>query len=109
MFSEESGFRIYIGNFQHAGKLPNLEKEGIKYVLNMSGGDYSISQEVYGNTCIVKIIYADDMEAYDLSQHFTEVCEFIEQARVAKTGVLVHCMAGVSRSVTATVAYLMRW
>lgn len=32
---------------------------------------------------------------------------FLEEARSSDKGVLVHCLAGVSRSVTITVAYLM--
>ncbi|XP_054749952.2 dual specificity protein phosphatase Mpk3-like [Lytechinus pictus] len=31
-----------------------------------------------------------------------------DEARRAKSGILVHCLAGVSRSVTVTVAYLMQ-
>lgn len=32
---------------------------------------------------------------------------FTEEARQANTNVLIHCMAGISRSVTLTIAYLM--
>jgi len=35
------------------------------------------------------------------------VCECIEEGRRKNVGVLVHCLAGISRSVTVTVAYLM--
>lgn len=48
----------------------------------------------------------------NLSQFFPEAIQFIDEARNSGHGVLVHCLAGISRSVTLTVAYLMqtrRW
>lgn len=36
------------------------------------------------------------------------VCIVPDEARQKKSGVLVHCLAGISRSVTVTVAYLMQ-
>jgi len=42
-----------------------------------------------------------------LSQYFTPCVDFIHGARLGGGAVLVHCLAGVSRSVTVTVAYVM--
>ena len=36
------------------------------------------------------------------------LCACVEEARSRQCGVLVHCLAGISRSVTITVAYLMQ-
>ncbi|RVE70689.1 hypothetical protein OJAV_G00067630 [Oryzias javanicus] len=44
----------------------------------------------------------------NLSQFFPEAISFIDEARSKRCGILVHCLAGISRSVTVTVAYLMQ-
>jgi len=49
-----------------------------------------------------------DDEEEDITAIFDECLQFIHQARTAQKGVLVHCMAGISRSATIVLAYLMK-
>ncbi len=51
-------------------------------------------------------IPAIDHESYNLKQYFSETNEMIHEER-KRTNVLIHCMAGVSRSITIIAAYLM--
>lgn len=50
---------------------------------------------------------ADDVESYDISQHFEQTYDFIDKAR-KKSNILVHCYAGISRSATIVIAYLLK-
>jgi protein-tyrosine phosphatase len=49
----------------------------------------------------------EDHEDYEIAKYFPATFDFIEQAR-KETNVLIHCMVGVSRSVTVAIAYLLR-
>lgn len=51
---------------------------------------------------------AKDLYDYDMAQHFEEAYEFIDRHLKAQHNTLVHCHAGVSRSVTIVVAYFMK-
>ncbi|XP_072569012.1 dual specificity protein phosphatase 22-B isoform X2 [Paramormyrops kingsleyae] len=44
---------------------------------------------------------------YCRTQHFKDSIAFIHESRLKREGCLVHCLAGVSRSVTLVVAYIM--
>jgi len=51
-------------------------------------------------------LMARDSENEDLISHFSNTNKFIEEG-IQKGGVLVHCRAGVSRSATIVLAYIM--
>lgn len=90
--------------------MPSLKERGITFILNMASGDTSCQapDQLYGDSYTVMRVPAGDMPHYNINQHFTETYEFIERARERGTGVLVHCAAGVSRSCTIAIAYLMQ-
>lgn len=52
-------------------------------------------------------VMAADTPDQNLSQYFTVCNDFIHAARLREGNVLIHCLAGMSRSVTVAVAYIM--
>lgn len=50
---------------------------------------------------------ASDTPDQNLSQYFNVCNDFIHAARIRDGHVLIHCLAGMSRSVTVAVAYIM--
>lgn len=96
---------LYLGNYEAASDVALLRKHGIKAVLTVAADlrlNYSQSEGI-----VHEVIPAFDTVGYDLSKHFGRCLDFIEKS-LEETSVLVHCLAGISRSATITIAYLMR-
>jgi len=79
-----------------------LGKCGITYVLSILQCEHKVPVENHLQ------IFCDDFEESPLIDHFDKTFEFIEQAFASNSKILIHCMAGVSRSPTVVTAYLMR-
>lgn len=86
-----------------------LERLGIKSILNaasMSLYSDRLRTKLTAAGFDVKCLEAADSAGYNLSEHFGEVVDFIDEGR-KRGGVVVHCAAGVSRAATSACAYLM--
>ncbi|XP_069484099.1 dual specificity protein phosphatase 6-like [Ambystoma mexicanum] len=97
---------LYLGCAKDSTNLDILEEFGIKYILNVTPNLPNLFENA--GEFRYKQIPISDHWSQNLSQFFPDAISFIDEARAKSCGVLVHCLAGISRSVTVTVAYLMQ-
>jgi len=96
--------RLYLGSIGAAKNLEWLKSNGISHILCVAGG----INRYYPKQFEYKVIEINDAPNEDISVYFNECSDFIDNALKNKNGkVLVHCFAGMSRSVTVVSAYLM--
>eukprot|EP01135_Chromosphaera_perkinsii_P002308 Nk52_evm94s221 gene=Nk52_evmTU94s221 len=95
---------VYCGNMRDAADKEQLTGNGITHILSVlqeSGEEKEFEKISY------KRISVMDAKTENLCQYFKETTEWIHNARMAGGSVLIHCMAGISRSSTITAAYIL--
>ncbi|XP_023869439.1 dual specificity protein phosphatase 4-like [Salvelinus sp. IW2-2015] len=95
---------LYLGSAFHASKKDMLDGMGISALLNVSSNCPNHFEGVYQYKCIP----VEDNHKEDISSWFIEAIEFIDSVKDSNRRVLVHCQAGISRSATICLAYLMK-
>lgn len=95
---------LYLGSMRTAQTISVYHDFDIGYVLTV-GRDLDVLIEPGMKH---KVLLVDDYPGADITAVFPEAFAFIDEARAAKKGILIHCFAGLSRSVTVAAAYIMR-
>lgn len=96
---------LYLGNWEHAENLSALKDLGVKRIISIHNNPENL--QVPKGFQHLKMTVAD-VHTQDITPYFNPSYDYIEEARLANQSVLVHCGAGVSRSASLCIAYLMR-
>ena len=91
--------KLYLGNYYSASLKDSLKKRGITHILMIG---YFLS-EIYPKDFTYINAELEDDEREDIFAHFYNCISNIEKANV----VYVHCQAGMSRSATIVISYVM--
>lgn len=94
---------LYLGSARDAARKEQLQQLGITALLNVTQFCPNLFQEAFEYKCIP----VRDTGCEDIAAYFQESIHFIDQVKSQNGKVLVHCQAGVSRSATICIAYLM--
>jgi len=109
---------LWLGSYHAASDLTTLAERGVTHVLTVGLKD-KISRLI-GSRQRLRIqpseydrftrllVDSEDQPSFRLDKHFEACSAFISEALAAGTGILVHCVAGQSRSPAVVIAHLMR-
>jgi len=108
---------LWLANFESAQDKATLRKLNVSRILtvgNRSPIDNSLLTELTtGETrqdddgFLYKLVFAMDSTEQNLLKHFADCFAFIRAALETRTGIMVHCHMGFSRSAALVIGYLM--
>ncbi|XP_068422994.1 dual specificity protein phosphatase 2 [Clinocottus analis] len=94
---------LFLGSALHSSRRETLAAAGITAVLNVS----STCPNAYEGDFQYLRLTVEDSLAADIRACFSTAIAFIDSVKQSGGRVLVHCQAGISRSATICLAYLM--
>lgn len=94
---------LYLGSYEDACNLNFLRQHNIGFIVNLA----------YKPPCAPNEFRYLNINIYDhphenIIQHADKVINFVDQAVREGKAVLIHCMAGISRSTSMVMVYLMK-
>ncbi|KAI0087434.1 protein-tyrosine phosphatase-like protein [Irpex rosettiformis] len=93
---------LWIGNIRDALDIEGLKQRNIRSILTAMRGTVKVKETM--NQLQIDLIDTDDE---DILKHLVTCVTFVQAELDKGRGVLVHCVAGISRSASIVAAYLM--
>ena len=85
-----------------------INKNNIKYILNCAYTDVQHNDKSYKNVKLLQLPINDTSKNKSILNKYIDKCmKFINECSQAKCKIVIHCSAGVSRSATVVLVYLM--
>ncbi|CAD8182181.1 unnamed protein product [Paramecium pentaurelia] len=95
---------LYVGGEQIAYNKEILKQIGVTHVINCAG---DVCKNKFPNDFSYQTYYLKDSKTENIECIFYEAISIIEDAKKNNGKVLIHCVQGVSRSVSLCIAYLI--
>jgi len=100
---------VWLGDAGDAMDMKTLTQKGINSIVNCAEKHTLTCAEYYPFGWRYLGLECDDAANYDIiGEHLDEFTDFMDECVVNKRKVLVHCVAGINRSATLLIAYLVR-
>ncbi|TNV75225.1 hypothetical protein FGO68_gene10980 [Halteria grandinella] len=96
---------LYLGNQKHANNMEILKKYGIQVVLQITGDE---TVPPHGSNFEYHRFVFEDRETVEIMEHLIRAIGIIEKCHKEGKKVFVHCAAGISRSASFVIAYVMK-
>ena len=102
-WSNEIVDNVFLGSVRATQSGPEMDQKGITHILSLG------EQKLQSPSNLVDYLFIDidDHELAEIYPHLPTAIAFIENALASGGKVLVHCMAGSSRSGSCVIAYIM--
>jgi predicted protein tyrosine phosphatase len=95
---------LFLGSESHAKHEYMLQRIGVTHIL----GIHEKSQRHFPQSFDYLLFSLKDRQDVDIASVFSEAHSFIKKAHASNGVVFVHCWAGMSRSATLVISYLMQ-
>lgn len=93
---------MFVGNLADSKDISQLEQNHISHIVSV----YDNARRIFKDRQYLLLVAADT-PGQNMTQFIPEVNDFVHSARLARSNVLIHCLAGMSRSVFLTASYLV--
>jgi len=95
--------KLFIGSQDAAANFSLLKENEVSHILNVASGVESAFPENF----VYKKVEILDLPEVQIIDYFPVCFEFINEAIIKGSGILIHCNAGISRSASIIIGYLM--
>jgi len=104
---EDDGWKLFLSSESIADDPSQVEKFNIKAIITVRFNPCELTKK--GEEFNIRFFHIpiNDRNDVNIKEYFENAVKFINDARDEKLSVLVHCHAGISRSATIILAYLM--